>query len=45
MGQKARDLFEEKGVKVCRGHGRRAEAQVADYLRGSLATGPNTCDH
>jgi predicted Fe-Mo cluster-binding NifX family protein len=46
MGQKARDLFEEKGVKVVVGAMAAApEALVADYLRGSLATGPNTCDH
>ncbi|QLA19073.1 iron-sulfur cluster carrier protein MrpORP [Desulfolutivibrio sulfoxidireducens] len=46
MGQKARDLFEEKGVKVVVGAMAAApEAIVADYLRGSLTTGPNTCDH
>ncbi|MFZ5812880.1 MAG: iron-sulfur cluster carrier protein MrpORP [Thermodesulfobacteriota bacterium] len=46
MGQKARDLFEEKGVKVVVGAMAAApEAIVTDYLRGCLKTGPNTCDH
>jgi predicted Fe-Mo cluster-binding NifX family protein len=46
MGQKARDLFTEKGVKVVVGaKADSPEAIVADYLRGCLVTGENTCDH
>lgn len=46
MGQKARDMFTEKGVKVVVGaRGGAPLAIVADYLRGSLEVGENTCDH
>jgi len=46
MGQKARDLFTEKGVKVVVGaKADSPEAIVADYLRGCLEVGENTCDH
>ena len=46
MGSSARNLFAEKGIKVVTG----AQAEypreiVEQYLKGTLQTGANTCDH
>ena len=46
MGSSARNLFADKGIKVVTG----AQAEypreiVEQYLKGTLQTGANTCDH
>lgn len=46
MGQRAHGLFAEQGVEVVVGApAETPEKLVADYLRGTLATGENVCDH
>jgi len=46
MGQRALGMFAEKGIKVITGSpSREPEVLVQDYLAGSLASGPNVCDH
>lgn len=46
MGQRARDLFIERGIEVIVGAPRETPEQlVADYLAGTLRTGANACDH
>jgi Mrp family chromosome partitioning ATPase/predicted Fe-Mo cluster-binding NifX family protein len=46
MGSRARMLFEEKGIEVITGASSdEPEAVVRAYLGGTLATGPNVCDH
>jgi predicted Fe-Mo cluster-binding NifX family protein len=46
MGARARDLFAERGIKVCVGaQAEASEKVVANYLAGTLITGENACDH
>lgn len=46
MGSRARALFEEALIKVVTGApAREPDVLVRDYLDGTLATGPNECDH
>ncbi len=46
MGQRALGMFTEQGIKVITGAPHREPAAlVQSYLAGSLATGPNVCDH
>jgi predicted Fe-Mo cluster-binding NifX family protein len=46
MGGRAQGLFQEQGISVITGApSGDPEAIVMDYLRGSLVTGVNTCDH
>jgi ATP-binding protein involved in chromosome partitioning len=46
MGMRARQLFEQAGVKVVVGApSAEPESVVRDYLAGSLVTGANVCDH
>jgi len=46
MGQKARTLFEEKGIQVVVGAPAEPAEEVARaYLEGRLELGENTCDH
>ena len=46
MGARAQELFAERGVKVVTGaQGEIPREVVENYLKGSLATGTNTCDH
>jgi ATP-binding protein involved in chromosome partitioning len=46
MGQRALNLFTEQGIKVVTGAPNLPpEVLVQNYLAGSLATGPNVCDH
>lgn len=46
MGQRAHGLFAEQGVQVIVGAPvETPEKLVADYLRGSLVSGENACDH
>ncbi|HVO12889.1 MAG TPA: NifB/NifX family molybdenum-iron cluster-binding protein [Vicinamibacteria bacterium] len=46
MGMRAQNLFAENGVRVVTGAAAEApEKLVAAFLAGSLATGPNACDH
>jgi ATP-binding protein involved in chromosome partitioning len=46
MGQRALNLFAERGIKVVTGAPNLPpEVLVQNYLAGSLATGPNVCDH
>lgn len=46
MGQRAQNLFRQKGIVVVTGvdHGRPAPV-VEQYLAGCLTTGENLCDH
>ncbi len=46
MGSRARELFDESGVRVVVGvrQGEAAEL-VEEYLRGTLEAGANACDH
>jgi predicted Fe-Mo cluster-binding NifX family protein len=46
MGNRARQLFDENGIKVVVGAPSDApEVLVRQYLSDSLVTGPNVCDH
>ncbi|MEI7432311.1 MAG: NifB/NifX family molybdenum-iron cluster-binding protein [Betaproteobacteria bacterium] len=46
MGQRAKDLFVEQGIKVTVGAPVESpEKLVTDYLAGTLAVGGNACDH
>ena len=46
MGQRARDLFQERKIEVVTGApAEEPEKLVTDYLSGTLVTGTNTCDH
>ncbi|MFZ5646012.1 MAG: NifB/NifX family molybdenum-iron cluster-binding protein [Bacillota bacterium] len=48
MGARAQELFIRKGIKVITGidpAGQSPEDIVKNYLRGSLRTGANPCDH
>jgi ATP-binding protein involved in chromosome partitioning len=46
MGMRARQLFTDAGVDVVVGApSQKPEEIVADYLKGTLVTGQNTCDH
>ena len=46
MGGRARELFEQAGIKVVIGApAETPETIVNQYLAGTLKTGANTCDH
>ncbi len=46
MGSRAQQLFAQNGVKVVTGaQGEYAKEVVENYLKGTLVTGANTCDH
>jgi predicted Fe-Mo cluster-binding NifX family protein len=46
MGQRAVNLFNERGITVITGAPPEApEKVVTDFLENRLATGPNACDH
>lgn len=46
MGSRAQQLFAQQGVKVVTGaQEENPRAAVENYLKGTLATGANTCDH
>jgi ATP-binding protein involved in chromosome partitioning len=46
MGMHAQNLFVQSGIKVVVGaQGGSPESLVKNYLAGTLATGPNACDH
>ena len=46
MGRRAQDLFSQSGIEVVVGAaGGSPEDLAAAYLDGSLAAGPNACDH
>jgi len=46
MGQKAKNLFSEKGINVIVGAASELPVKVVEaYLDGKLETGPNCCDH
>jgi ATP-binding protein involved in chromosome partitioning len=46
MGSRARELFQEKGIRVIIGAPSEVASQVVlDYLSGALKTGANVCDH
>ena len=46
MGGRAQGLFEEQGIKVIVGASAEVpEKLVLDYLKGTLVTGENACDH
>jgi predicted Fe-Mo cluster-binding NifX family protein len=46
MGQRAISLFNENNIKVVTGAPpREPESLVNGYLKGTLATGGNVCDH
>lgn len=46
MGQRAQQLFTRQGIEVVIGvPADRPETLVEQYLAGTLASGPNVCDH
>jgi ATP-binding protein involved in chromosome partitioning len=46
MGARAQQLFADQGVQVITGaQGELPKEIVANYLKGVLLTGANTCDH
>jgi hypothetical protein len=46
MGTRAQGLFKENHIQVATGtFGDDPEKVVLDYIRGTLATGANPCDH
>jgi len=46
MGQRAQQLFNENGIKVVVGaRCRTVQETVGDYLKGTLLSGENPCDH
>jgi len=46
MGRRAHDLFAENGIQVMVGApAQHPETLVTAYLKGSLQTGANACDH
>lgn len=46
MGSRARDLFSERGIRVCVGAPPLESSEiVAQFLAGTLVTGANGCDH
>jgi ATP-binding protein involved in chromosome partitioning len=46
MGSRAKELFAAQGVNVVTGaQGEEPRAIVENYLKGTLQTGVNTCDH
>jgi ATP-binding protein involved in chromosome partitioning len=46
MGSRAQQLFAQKGIRVITGAMEGAPKEVVEqYLRGTLQTGANTCDH
>lgn len=46
MGQRAQELFEQRGIRVMVGApSETPERLVGDYLAGTLTTGSNICDH
>jgi len=46
MGMHAQNLFAQSGIKVVVGAQEGSpESLVKNYLAGTLATGPNACDH
>ncbi|MDX9800147.1 MAG: NifB/NifX family molybdenum-iron cluster-binding protein [Spirochaetia bacterium] len=46
MGQRAQSLFTESGIKVVIGApAETPEKIVEEYLKGTLVTGSNICDH
>ncbi len=46
MGQRAKDLFIERGIEVLVGApADEPETLVADFLAGKLQVGANSCDH
>ncbi len=46
MGSRAQQLFAQNGVKVVTGaQGEYPKEIIENYLKGTLATGANTCDH
>ena len=46
MGSRAQQLFSQQGVKVVTGaQEENPRMAVENYLKGTLVTGANTCDH
>jgi predicted Fe-Mo cluster-binding NifX family protein len=46
MGSRAQQLFAQQGVTVVTGaQGEYPQEVVEQYLKGTLQTGANTCDH
>jgi predicted Fe-Mo cluster-binding NifX family protein len=46
MGARAQQIFAQNGVKVVTGaQGEYPKEVVENYLKGTLVTGANTCDH
>ena len=46
MGQRARELFEEQGIRVVTGvTAQDANEAVTTFLEGKLTSGENPCDH
>ena len=46
MGMRAQEIFVQNGIEVCTGAtADKPENLVIGYLNGTLATGPNVCDH
>jgi ATP-binding protein involved in chromosome partitioning len=46
MGSRAQQLFAQKGIRVVTGSmGESPKEIVEHYLKGTLQTGANTCDH
>ena len=46
MGRRALDLFDQKGIQVAVGApSAPPETLVEEYLKGTLTTGQNICDH